>query len=40
MAAYRTFVFVAGIAWTAAFLLFVVVYTPVLTTRRADGKPG
>lgn len=40
MSAYRTFVFAAGIAWTLAFLLFVVVYTPLLTARRPDGKPG
>jgi uncharacterized protein involved in response to NO len=40
MAAYRTFVFIAGISWTAAFLLFVVRYAPVLTARREDGKPG
>ena len=40
MAAYRTFVFAAGIAWTLAFLLFVVVYTPLLTAPRPDGKPG
>jgi uncharacterized protein involved in response to NO len=26
--------------WTAAFLLFVVVYAPILSTPRIDGKPG
>lgn len=40
MAAYRTFVFIAGISWTAAFLLFVFRYAPVLTAPREDGKPG
>lgn len=40
MTAYRTFVFAAGFAWTLAFVLFVVVYAPVLTARRADGKAG
>lgn len=40
MAAYRTFVFASGIAWTFAFLLFVVVYTPLLTAPRPDGKAG
>ena len=40
MASYRAFVFAARISWTAAFLLFVIAYAPVLTTRRVDGKPG
>jgi uncharacterized protein involved in response to NO len=31
---------VAGMLWTLAFLLFVVVYTPVLTKPRIDGKGG
>jgi uncharacterized protein involved in response to NO len=26
--------------WTAAFLLFVLVYTPILLSPRADGRPG
>jgi uncharacterized protein involved in response to NO len=30
----------AGLLWVVAFLLFVVVYTPVLLTPRLDGKPG
>jgi uncharacterized protein involved in response to NO len=40
MAAYRATVYAAGLLWTAAFAIFVVVYTPVLTAARADGKPG
>lgn len=39
-AAYRASVFAAGILWTAAFSLFVVVYAPVLTGARTDGKAG
>ena len=30
----------SGIAWTAGFLLFLVVYAPILTTARPDGRPG
>lgn len=30
----------AGLAWTLAFLIFVVVYAPILAGPRADGKPG
>lgn len=30
----------AGAGWLAAFLLFVVIYAPILITRRADGRPG
>jgi len=40
VAAYRASVFAAGILWTAAFALFLVVYAPVLTGARADGKAG
>ena len=39
-AAYGTWVLVAGGLWTAAFLSFAVVYTPVLIRRRVDGQPG
>jgi uncharacterized protein involved in response to NO len=38
--AYRGTLLVAGVLWTLAFAIFVVVYTPILTTPRADGKPG
>ena len=31
---------VSGVLWITAFLLFLVVYTPILTGPRADGKPG
>ena len=40
MAVYRASLFVAGTLWTAAFALFLSVYVPVLTSARADGKPG
>jgi uncharacterized protein involved in response to NO len=40
MTHYRATVFIAGISWTAAFLLFVIVYAPVLTSPRTDGRPG
>lgn len=30
----------AGWMWTAAFVLFLIVYLPILTRPRADGKPG
>ncbi len=30
----------SGVAWAAAFALFVIVYTPILITRRPDGRPG
>jgi uncharacterized protein involved in response to NO len=40
MAAYRTWVFAAGLLWTAAFGCFVVAHAPLLVSRRADGKPG
>ncbi len=39
-AGYATFVWIAGIFWIAAFLLFAIVYLPILTTARADGKTG
>ncbi len=30
----------AGVAWVAAFALFLLVYAPILLTPRADGRPG
>ena len=30
----------AAIAWTLSFLCFLVVYAPILVSRRPDGKPG
>lgn len=30
----------AGTAWIIAYLIYVLVYLPVLTTPRADGRPG
>ena len=31
---------ISGVLWIAAFLLFLVVYTPILISPRVDGKPG
>jgi uncharacterized protein involved in response to NO len=31
---------VAGSLWTLAFVIYLVVYTPVLSAPRVDGKPG
>jgi uncharacterized protein involved in response to NO len=31
---------VSGFLWTAAFALYLIVYAPILTLARADGKPG
>ncbi|MDX1705932.1 NnrS family protein [Pseudidiomarina sp.] len=30
----------SGVTWVLAYLIYVVVYLPVLTTPRADGRPG
>ena len=30
----------AGVLWFGAFLIFVVIYTPILTQPRIDGRPG
>ncbi|WP_111641317.1 NnrS family protein [Marinimicrobium alkaliphilum] len=37
---YRLGVTLSGVAWILAFSLFVVLYWPVLTQPRADGRPG
>lgn len=37
---YLPAVTLAGVAWTAAFALFLIVYAPILTRRRIDGGPG
>jgi uncharacterized protein involved in response to NO len=37
---YPAVLIVAGCAWTLSFLLFVILYTPILAGPRADGKPG
>jgi uncharacterized protein involved in response to NO len=37
---YRPSLFLAGSLWSLAFALFTLGYAPVLTTPRADGKPG
>ncbi|HET7764226.1 MAG TPA: NnrS family protein [Burkholderiales bacterium] len=33
-------VIASGLLWTAAFAVYLVVYTPILVLPRADGKPG
>jgi uncharacterized protein involved in response to NO len=39
-ATYRPSLFVAGSLWTLAFAIYAVVYAPVVTAPRIDGKPG
>ncbi len=39
-ASYLGTVEAAAILWIAAFAIYVIVYAPVLTLERADGKPG
>lgn len=38
--AYHWTVGIASLLWIAAFLIFAVMYTPILIGPRADGKPG
>ncbi len=38
--AYAPLVVASGLSWSAAFLLFTVVYLPILIRPRADGRPG
>jgi uncharacterized protein involved in response to NO len=33
-------IFVSGSLWTAAFTVYLIIYAPILTLARADGKPG
>ncbi len=40
MTSYRPTLFLAGSLWTAAFLLFLLTYVPILIAPRLDGKPG
>lgn len=37
---YAAVIMLAALLWTAAFVLFLWVYAPILLTRRADGKAG
>jgi len=37
---YPEVILIAGSLWTAAFAIFLIVYTPILLAPRADGKPG
>ncbi|HLF31322.1 MAG TPA: NnrS family protein, partial [Xanthomonadales bacterium] len=39
-AGYRVTILTAGSLWVAAFLIFVIIYTPILLRPRVDGKPG
>jgi len=39
-AAYRESLIAAGVLWSLAFAIFLLVYAPVLVAPRADGKPG
>ncbi|MFC0445435.1 NnrS family protein [Pseudidiomarina halophila] len=38
-AAYQWYLY-AGAAWVLAYLIYVIVYLPILTLPRADGRPG
>jgi uncharacterized protein involved in response to NO len=40
MTGYRPTLFLAGSLWTAAFLLFLLTYVPILIAPRIDHKPG
>lgn len=40
MTNYRPTLFLAGSLWTAAFLLFLLTYVPILIAPRVDSKPG
>ena len=33
-------VLLSGLIWIAAFLMFAIVYAPILTEPRIDGQPG
>jgi len=37
---YPEVILLAALLWTAAFVLFVLIYAPMLLAPRADGKPG
>ncbi len=37
---YEQVVYISTLAWLAAFSLFVLIYAPILTTARVDGKEG
>lgn len=40
MADYQLGITVSAVAWAAAFILFVLIYWPILSRPRADGRPG
>ncbi len=40
MTSYRSTVFLAGSVWTAAFVVFLLTYVPILMAPRVDSKPG
>jgi len=40
VASYRSWLVAAGLLWTAAFAIFVVVHAPILIAPRSDAKPG
>jgi uncharacterized protein involved in response to NO len=37
---FSALIIVSGLLWIAAFAIFIVVYTPILTQPRIDGRPG
>ena len=34
------FVVLSGVLWISAFLIFIVIYVPILTAPRINGRPG
>lgn len=37
---YRMVIVLSATLWTCAFVLFLVIYTPIFLQPRADGRPG
>jgi uncharacterized protein involved in response to NO len=37
---YWNVILIADLVWSAAFVLFLLVYVPIFVSPRADGKPG
>ena len=37
---YRDVLIATGVLWSTAFVLYLVVYAPILLRPRVDGKPG
>ena len=37
---YNAFVMISGVMWVVVFLIFTIIYTPILIQSRVDGQPG